>query len=61
MTAFRPIELIVAEMVRDFNAGNSKHRTATLLASDIIKEVRDYDSFLQANARVTATRREDFE
>jgi hypothetical protein len=43
MTAIKPIQITVAELIRDFNAGHSKFRTATALADEIVSTVREHD------------------
>jgi hypothetical protein len=43
MTAIKPIQPIVAQLIREFNAGNGKARTATDLAAEIINQVRLHD------------------
>lgn len=43
MTAIKPIQPIVAQLIREFNAGMSKTRTATDLADEIINQVRLHD------------------
>lgn len=43
MAEFKPLEHTVAVMIREFNGGTSKHRTASDLAKAIISEVRNYE------------------
>lgn len=40
MTAIKPVQITVAELIRDFNGGSSKFRTASALAEHIVEVVR---------------------